>query len=189
MHDIEPHFNWRHLYVAAQDPSSPFYRRRYSEFYFTNKIYNYLIHPQWDEFGSETLYLKILYCNYHKAFCILEFIGEWNDVLYNDVMYLYRNVVELLIVQGIKHFILIGENILNFHSDSDDYYQEWFDNVEDGWIVCLNFRDHVIREFEHARLDYYMAFGGKFDQFNWRAMHPIQLFDAINAMVMKRLNP
>lgn len=189
MHDIEPHFNWRHLYVAAQDPASPFFRRRYSEFFFTNKIYNYLIHPQWDEFGSETLYLKILYCNYQKHFCVIELIGEWNDVLYNDVMYLYRNVVEVLIAQGIKFFILIGENVLNFHSDTDDYYQEWFDNLEDGWIVCLNFRDHVVRDFVDARLDYYMAFGGKFDNFNWRGMNPNQLFDAINSLIMKRLNP
>lgn len=104
-------------------------------------------------------------------------------------MYLYRNVVEVLIAQGIKYFILIGENILNFHSDTDDYYQEWFDNVEDGWIVCLNFRDHVIHDFVKARLDYYMAFGGKFDNFNWRGMSPNQLFDAINSLVMKRLNP
>jgi imidazoleglycerol phosphate synthase glutamine amidotransferase subunit HisH len=52
MHDIEPHFGWRHLYIAAEDPHSPFYRRKYSEFYFTNTVYNYYIHPQWDEFGT-----------------------------------------------------------------------------------------------------------------------------------------
>lgn len=189
MHDIEPHFNWRHLYVASHDPASPFYKRRYSEFFFTNKIYNYLIHPQWDEFGSETLYLKILYCNYQRQFCVIELIGEWNDLLYNDIMYLYRNVIEVLIAEGIKYFILIGENILNFHSDTDDYYQEWFDSIEDGWIVCLNFREHVMNDFVKARLDFYMAFGGKFDKFNWRGLHPNRLFDSINSLVMKRLEP
>ncbi|PKP49852.1 MAG: hypothetical protein CVT92_14885 [Bacteroidetes bacterium HGW-Bacteroidetes-1] len=189
MHDIEPHYNWRHHYVAERDSKSPFYGRRYSEIYFTNSVYNYLIHPQWDEFGSKTLYMKILYCNYDMHFTIIELIGEWNDLLYNDIMYLYRQVIEVMIDQGICHFILIGENVLNFHDDGDDYYQEWFDNIEDGWIVCLNFREHVVEDFVKARIDYYLAFGGKFDQFNWRAYQPIQLFDVINSLIMKRLNP
>jgi hypothetical protein len=115
-------------------------------------------------------------------------IGEWNDLLYNDIMYLYREVIEVLLDVGIQHFILIGENVLNFHADSDDYYQEWFDNIEDGWIVCLNFREHVIQDFVNARLDYYLAFGGKFDTFNWRSTHPIQLFDRINELITKRLS-
>ena len=57
MHDIEPYYSWRHLYIASEDHDSPFYRREYSEFEFTHAIYNYLIHPQWDEIGSSTLYL------------------------------------------------------------------------------------------------------------------------------------
>jgi hypothetical protein len=189
MHDIEPHFGWRHLYIAAEDPHSPFYRRKYSEFYFTNTVYNYYIHPQWDEFGSHTLYAKILNCSYDYKYCIVELLGEWNDLLHNDIMFLYRNVVEPLLDSGIRHFILIGENVLNFHVDGDDYYQEWFDNVEDGWITCLNFRKHVIDDFVKAKLDYYLAFGGKFDQFNWRGLSPDQLFSQINELVMRRLNP
>lgn len=189
MHDIEPHYHWQHLYQAENDPRSPFYGRSYSEIYFSNAVYNYLIHPQWDEFGSLTLYAKILYCDYDKGFCVLELIGEWNDLLYNDIMYLYRNLIEPLMDEGIKHFILLGEQLLNFHADGDDYYQEWFENIVDGWIVCLNFRDHVIHEFVKARIDYYMAFGGKFDEFNWRGYQPKQLFNIINNMVMKRLNP
>jgi hypothetical protein len=189
MHDLEPHFNWRHLYTAEEDPDSPFHGRVYSEIYFTHAVYNYLIHPQWDEFGSQTLYMKLLYCNYDKKFCVVELIGEWNDLLYNDIMFLYRNVIEPLIDCGISHFVLIGENVLNFHADGDDYYQEWFDNIEDGWIVCLNFREHVIHDFVKARIDYYLAFGGKFDRFNWRGFHPLQLFETLNEMVMKRLNP
>ena len=59
MHDIEPYFNWRHLYISADDEQSPFYGREYSEVEFTNSIYNFVIHPQWDDFGSETLYIKI----------------------------------------------------------------------------------------------------------------------------------
>ena len=61
MHDIEPWWGWRDEYTAENDPKSPFYGREYNEFLFTNKIYNYYIHPQWDFFGSETLYLKLIY--------------------------------------------------------------------------------------------------------------------------------
>jgi len=99
MHEIEPHFNWRHLYRAEDDPHSPFYRRTYSEIYFTNTVYNYYIHPQWDEFGSQTLYAKILFCDYDKHFCVIELMGEWNDLLYNDIMFLYRNLSHIYLLQ------------------------------------------------------------------------------------------
>lgn len=189
MHDIEPYYAWRHLYIASEDKYSPFYRREYSEFEFTHAVYNYLIHPQWDEIGSSTLYLKILFVNYEDGFAIIELFGEWNDVIHNDIMYLKRNIADSLIDKGITKFILIGENIFNFHSAEDDYYQEWFDDIEDGWIVAINFRDHVLTEFKQANLDYYIAFGGKFDRFNWRSFDPNQLYTVIEAQIMKRLNP
>jgi len=189
MHDIEPYYAWRHLYIASEDKRSPFFRREYSEFEYTNAVYNYLIHPQWDEIGSSTLYLKILFVNYEEGFAIFELFGVWNDVLHNDIMYLKRNIADALIDKGINKFILIGENVFNFHSSEDDYYQEWFDDNEDGWIVALNFRDHVLREFKQAKLDYYIAFGGKFDRFNWRSFDPNQLYIVIEAQIMKRLNP
>ena len=53
MHNIEPYYNWRHIYISEEDERSPFFGREYSEFEFTQAIYNYLIHPQWDEFGFE----------------------------------------------------------------------------------------------------------------------------------------
>ena len=189
MHDIEPYYSWRNLYIADEDERSPFYGREYSEFEFTGKVYNYFIHPQWDYVGSETLYLKILFTDYEKGFTIIEFIGEWNDCLYNDIMFVYRNAVELLLDQGINKFILIGENVLNFHYSDDDYYQEWFDELEDGWIVCLNFRDHVIKEFENGHLDYYMAMGGRLDNLPWRTVLPQKLFLIVDQMIAKRLNP
>ena len=30
MQDIEPYFNWRHLYMAEEDKQSPFYGQTYS---------------------------------------------------------------------------------------------------------------------------------------------------------------
>ena len=70
MHAIEPHFNWRNLYVASEDYRSPFFEREYSEFEYTNKVYNFLLHPQWDDFGSETLFIKIIFAD----FLILEIL-------------------------------------------------------------------------------------------------------------------
>lgn len=189
MHDIEPFYSWRNLYIASEDERSPFYRQQYSEIEFTHAIYNYLIHPQWDEIGSATLFIKILYSDYDDGYCIIEMIGEWNDCLYNDIMYLKRNIVEPLIDNGINKFILIGENVLNFHSSDDLYYQEWLEDLEDGWIVALNFRDFVIREFESANIDYYIAFGKHFNDVNWRKYTPMDLYQVIERAMSRRLNP
>ena len=189
MHDIEPFYSWRNLYIASEDERSPFYGQEYSEIEFTHAIYNYLIHPQWDEIGSATLFIKILYADYDDGYCIIEMIGEWNDCLYNDIMYLKRNIVEPLVENGINKFILIGENVLNFHSSDDNYYQEWFEDLEDGWIVAINFRDFVIREFENANIDYYIAFGKHFNDVNWRKYTPMDLYQVIEKAMSRRLNP
>lgn len=187
MHTIEPHYNWRHLYIASEDELSPFYGREYSEFEFSNTVYNYFIHPQWDEIGSATLYMKLLYTNYPQGFCIIELIGEWNDCLYNDIMYLKRNIIEPLIENGINKFILIGENVLNFHASDNDYYQEWSEDVNDGWIAGVNFRDHVLEEFEQVNIDYYIAFRGRLDEINWRNTTPLKLYEFVDSYMMKRL--
>ena len=187
MQDIEPYFRWRHLYISAEDELSPFYGREYSEFEYSNTVYNYYIHPQWDDFGSNTLYIKTLFTDYETGFAILEFIGEWNDAINNDIMLLKRDVVDQMINEGISKFILIGENVLNFHASDDCYYQEWFDDVEDGWIVAVNFRDHVRQEFNKYNIDYYMVFGGELDDLKWRLFQPQQLFDRINGVISHRL--
>jgi hypothetical protein len=187
MHDIEPFYGWRDYYLAENDKLSPFYECEYNEFEFTHQIYNYLIHPQWDFFGSATLFVKILYADYEKSFAILEFIGEWNDCLYNDIMYLKRNVIEQLIENGINRFILLGENILNFHYSEYDYYEEWSDDAGDGWIAALNFRKHVTEEFFKGQIDNFVAFGADFNNVNWRTHSPENLFYRVESLITKRL--
>ena len=113
MHDIEPFFRWRQEYRSDQDKRSPYFNKEYSEFEFSQKIYNYYIHPQWDGFGSETLYLKILFADYDNGFAIIELIGEWNDAIGNDIMYLKSEIADHLINEGIVKFVLICENVLN----------------------------------------------------------------------------
>ena len=142
MHTIEPYYNWRHLYTAEEDERSPFYGRTYDEFNFTQTIYNYYIHPQWDDFGSRTLYLKIIFADYDQHFAVIELIGEWNDAIENDIMTLKREIIDKLIDEGITRFILSGENVLNFHSSDSSYYEEWLEDIESsaGWLVLLNMR-------------------------------------------------
>ena len=106
MQNIEPYYNWRHLYVAEEDRLSPFYGREYSEFEFSQTVYNYYIHPQWDEFGSRTLYMKILFADYEQHYAIIELLGEWNDAIENDIMTLRRDVTDLLYKTGIYKFTL-----------------------------------------------------------------------------------
>jgi len=189
MHDIEPYYNWRGYYIASEDPYSPFFEREYSEFEFSSKIYNYYIHPQWDSFGSQTLFMKVLYCHYENGFAIIELIGEWNDLLYNDIMFLKREVIETMMQQGVSKFILIGENILNFHSSDDSYYEEWFEEVNesDGWIALMNIREHVLSDISSANIDSYFVLGGKLNEVRWRTMNPDQLFESVERHVMRRL--
>ena len=189
MHDLEPYYNWRGLYIASEDPYSPFYAREYSEFEFTDKIYNHYIHPQWDSFGSQTLFMKILFVDYEDGYAIMEFIGEWNDLLYNDIMLLKREIIEHLMQYNISKYILLGENVLNFHSSDDCYYEEWFEEVndEDGWIAILNLRDHVLEDFQSANIDSYFVLGGTLNNTRWRTHSPDQFFQQIQSQVMKRL--
>ncbi|MFM7106910.1 MAG: hypothetical protein ACKOW8_15480 [Flavobacteriales bacterium] len=189
MHNIEPYYNWRGYYMSSEDPESPFYGREYSEFEFSEKIYNHYIHPQWDDFGSQTLFMKVLYVSYVEGFAIMEFIGEWNDLLYNDIMFLKREIAEDMMLKGITKFILIGENVLNFHFSDDSYYDEWFEEVTDadGWIALLNFREHVLKDMSHAQLDKYFVAGGQLNALKWRTMNPDQLCEQVEKHVLKRI--
>lgn len=187
MHEIEPFYNWESYYSSADDEQSPFYGREYNEVEYENTIYGYYIHPYWDYIGSETLYLKILYANYGQGYVIMEMFGEWNDTLHNDVMHLKRTVIDHLLIEGISKYILIGENVLNFHGAEDDYYAEWFDEVEDGWIAALNLRDFVQEEMHKYNLDSYINFGGTLDMEDWRTQTPMQLFQIVDGLIRRRL--
>ena len=194
MHDIEPHFRWRDLYTAEEDERSPFYNRVYNEFEYTHRLYNYYLHPQWDEFGSSTLYCKLLYVDYEEGFALIELIGEWNDTLHEDIMLLKRNVADPLMQAGIFKFALFCENVLNFHaSPDDDYYAEWAEEVreEGGWVVLVNTRPHVAEELLEAGLERYVHFGEDYNDIIWRTQKPLlvgQLLDAMIIGAVRRLS-
>jgi hypothetical protein len=188
MHNIEPHYRWRDYYIASEDGQSPFFGRKYSEFHFTNKLYNFYIHPQWDEFGSSTLYAKILFVDYDEGCALIELMGEWNDTIHNDVMYLKRRIVDHLMEKGIFKFAFFCDNVLNFHGSDDDYYAEWAEEVheEGGWIVMINTRLHVEEEMHASRLQHYVHFGANYNDLNWRTPKPLLVFQLIDAMVNGR---
>lgn len=188
MHDIEPYYSWLKYYDPAADERSPFYGKEYNHNAYSETIYGYYIDPSWDYMGSETLYIKVLYADYQKEFAVIEFLGEWNDAINNDIMYLKRNVVESMMKENIKKFILIGENILNFHGSDDSYYEEWFDEVEDGWIAAVSFPDFIQDEFKRYRLDCYINMGGTLQIAQWRTMHPDGFFELVNGLIQRRLN-
>ena len=157
MHNIEPHYNWRNLYIASEDDRSPFFGKTYSEFEFTEVIYDHVIHPQWDYFGTRSLYLKVIFSDYDEGYAVIELLGEWNDCINNDIMFLKREIVEPLIANGVNKFVLIGENVLNFHASDECYYEEWSEELGDGWICMLNFLEHVIDEFRQNGIDKFFS--------------------------------
>lgn len=187
MQDIEPFYNWRHMYTAEEDTQSPFFGRSYSEFEYSQTLYNFYIHPQWDDFGSRTLYMKILFADYDQHFTIIELLGEWNDAIENDIMTLRRDVTDLMYKKGIYHFIMIAENVLNFHSSDDSYYEEWLEQVEDdrGWVAILNMPEQSKYDFKKARLTNYVEL---LEMDQWRTLKPEIIFQALNSELSRRLH-
>ena len=185
MHDIEPFYNWQDLYNSSEDERSPFFNSFHDEFNYRNKVYNYYIHPLWDEIGSETLYAKLLFADYEEGFCILEFIGEWNDCINNDIMFLKRDIIEPLENQGIRNFILIWEHVFNFHGSDDCYYEEWKEDVEDGgWVCFVNTLPHVLEEMKRTMIQYHIYIGESFNDINWRKMTPNYLVEFIEDKIL-----
>ena len=186
MQDIEPFDTWRHLYTAEDDRLSPFYGRMYSEFEYSQTLYNYYIHPQWDDFGSRTLYMKILFADYEQGYVIIELLGEWNDAIENDIMTMRRDITDKLFARGISKFVLIAENVLNFHSSDDSYYEEWNEQLEDdrGWVTVLNMPDQSKYDFIRARLQHYVEL---MDVPQWRTNKPELLFQLIETEMLRRL--
>ena len=132
MQEIEPFYSWREYYASEEDELSPFYGREYNEFEFTNTIYNYFIHPQWDEFGSATLYVKIIFADYEAGVVIMEFIGEWNDCLYNDIMFLKRDVIDELThgwIAAINFREHVEDEMIRAHVDRYMLIGEPFNNL------------------------------------------------------------
>ncbi|MEQ8415113.1 MAG: hypothetical protein RIB71_11625 [Imperialibacter sp.] len=187
MHELEPFYRWLTYYDPSTDPNSPFEGKEYNYDVYSETVYGYYLAPGWDYMGSETLYMKILYADYEEGYVVFEFIGEWNDALHNDIMHLKRNIVEHFERYDINKFILIGENVLNFHGSDDSYYEEWFEEVEDGWIAMVGFRDFVLDEMKNFNIDSYVNFGGTLQIDNWRTLTPKIFYQLVEQQIQRRI--
>ena len=190
MHQIEPYTNWLKYYDSSEDSQSPFHGKEYNYDLYTETIYGYYIDPAWDSFGSETLYIKTLYADYTEGYAVLEFIGEWNDTINNDIMTLKRDFLEMLMHEGIRKFVLIGENVFNFHGSDELYYEEWFEEVEEkqGWIAAVCFPEFIQQELRKYRIDQYVNMGGTLQIDQWRTLHPSKFCELVDQLIQRRLN-
>lgn len=104
-------------------------------------------------------------------------------------MSLKREVIDEMTAEGIIKFILIGENVLNFHASDDSYYEEWWQDVddEDGWIAMINFRQHILEEASTENIDSYINLGGDLNDMEWRKFSPNLLFQEIDEQLKGRL--
>ena len=121
------------------------------------------------------------------GFSVIEFIGEWNDAISNDIMFLKRNIIDHLNMNSINKFILIGESVFNFHGSDDCYYEEWFDEIENGWIAAINFRDFVTEEWKNYDIDSYINYGGELEMSNWRTLSPQAFFLKVRSIIGRRI--
>jgi len=116
---------------------------------------------------------------------VIELIGEWNDTLNNDVMFLKRKVVDDLSRFDIDKYVLICENVLNFHGSDNCYYEEWFEDIKEsnGWMAFLNLNQHVEEEMVSTQIHHYASIGGELNDVNWRRFKPAQLIQNVEGIM------
>ena len=83
--------------------------------------------------------------------------------------------------------MLIGENILEFFADGNEYYEEWYDDVKDsgGWIMALNFREHILDEMQQANIHHYIHVSEQYADISWRKYKPNHLIDYLDDLLIK----
>jgi hypothetical protein len=128
--------------------------------------------------------MKLLFTDYEQNYAIIELIGEWNDAVENDIMQLKREIVDLMIPKGIYKYIIITENVLNFHSSDLDYYEEWYDDIKDegGWIVSINMPEQTQYDFQRSHIDRYVKL---LENPNWRTYQPQHFFQMVDNSMLR----
>ena len=112
MHNIEPYYRWREEYAPEDDTRSPFYGRKYTEW---KQIYNFVLHPMWDDFESETLYLKVLMADYEENYAIIitTNAGLWRYKIGDTISFTSLNPFRIKITGRTAHFInAFGEELI-----------------------------------------------------------------------------
>ncbi|MDX2284085.1 MAG: hypothetical protein NW241_07975 [Bacteroidia bacterium] len=189
LRDIEPFYGWLELYSHDQDERSPFHEVQHNLFYYDRFIHNIPAHPLWDDIGSESLLVKILYADYEEGYAIIELFGEWNDLFDNDYKLLGENCLTYLVDHGICRFILICENVFHIYLGSDDYYEAMQEELGDGWICALRLRSHVQEEMVQFGISSYIFWSPVLDEAPWRKTKPHQLYELVQLGMRRILNP
>lgn len=188
MQNIEPFFGWLKYYTNEEDPNSPFQSVTHNAFEFDRNVYEYLAHPLWDDIDSDSLLVKILFANYVEGYAVIEMFGVWNDLILNDFKLFSENCLSFLTDAGITKFILIVENVLNIYLDTDDYYEAMQEELEDGWMVMLRPRPHIIREIEEYEMGQYFFWSPDLDDLRWRKLKPQELYGFVDSKMNLLLN-
>ena len=187
LHHIEPFYGWLKWYSHDQDECSPFHQVEHNLFYFDRSVNRIPAHPLWDDIGSESLLVKILYADYDQGFAIIELFGEWNDLFENDYKLLAENCLTYLIDHGIQKFILLCENVFHAYFQSDDYYQALQEELEEGWVCLLRPREEVWEDMQSYGITSYFYRSPILDEFPWRRLKPHQLFQLVESRMNKLL--
>ena len=74
---------------------------------------------------------------------------------------------------------------MNFHSDDDCYYEEWYDDVkdEDGWVCFINTREHVLAEMNSVHLKNYVMLGDEYNEILWQKLKPRGVYEHIQTIM------
>ena len=189
LHHIEPFYGWLNRYSHEADTRSPFHHVEHNLFYFDRSINRIPAHPLWDDIGSESLLVKILYADYGEGFAIIELFGEWNDLFENDFKLLAENCLTYLMDNGINKFILVCENVFHIYPDADDYYQALQEELGlEGWMCTLRARENVWEEMLQYGIASYFYRSPILDEVPWRKIKPNQLFQLVEERMCKLLD-
>jgi hypothetical protein len=184
---IEPYGGWKDFYDATTDPNCPFIDQYDNDELEPKQLYTFQIHPEWDSISSESLLVKILYVDYTQQYCVIELIGEWNDLHQNDFKLLLDQCLNVLLFHGIEKYIFICENVFHAYLQDADYYEAFCDEISNGWMCLVKARDELLSEIEQYHISPYFFWNPQLNQLAWRKLKPWQLFQLVEHSISKLL--
>ena len=58
---------------------------------------------------------------------------------------------------------------------------------QEGWIVFLNFNQHVLNEYKTVGIDQYFLSGNGLENIEWRTQKPDKIINALDRFVQKKI--
>jgi hypothetical protein len=113
-------------------------------------------------------------------------IGEWNDAIENDIMALKRDIIDVMMSNGINKFILIAEMCSIFTVATKTITRNGYEENEEsgGWVVVLNMSEAAQYDFQRRQLNRFIELINLPD---WRIYKPYHLFKKIESTLNNRL--